>query len=54
VIFNSNLLSVKSNLDINDTYDLVNNNSSTIDSGENDASNSEAVLLSNKSQNKKL
>jgi hypothetical protein len=48
VISNSNSLSVESNLDINDTYDPINDDSSITDFGENDTSNSEAILLSNK------
>jgi hypothetical protein len=49
MISNSDLLSVESNLDINNIYNLVNNDSSITDFGENDASNSEAVLLSSES-----
>jgi hypothetical protein len=50
VISDNDSLSAESNLDINNTYDLVNNDSSTIDFEENDASNSEAVPLSSESQ----
>jgi hypothetical protein len=50
VIFDSNSSSAESNLDINDTYNLVNDNSSTTDFGENDAFNSEVVPLSSESQ----
>jgi hypothetical protein len=46
VISNNDLLSVESNLDINNTYNLVNNNSSTINFRENDTFNSEVVPLS--------
>jgi hypothetical protein len=53
VISNSDSSSAKSNLDINDTYDLVNDDSSTTDFGENDASNSEAVPLSSESQGRR-
>jgi hypothetical protein len=49
VISNSDSLSAESNLDINDTYDLVNNDSNTIDFGENDVFNSNAIPLSNES-----
>jgi hypothetical protein len=50
VIFDSDSSSAESNLNINNTYNLVNDNSSTTDFGENDAFNSEAVLLSSKSR----
>jgi hypothetical protein len=43
VISNSDSSSAESNLDINNTYNLVNDNSSTTDFGENDASNFETV-----------
>jgi hypothetical protein len=43
VISDNDLSSVESNLDINDTYDLINDNSSIINFGENNASNFEAV-----------
>jgi hypothetical protein len=35
VIFNSDLLSAESNLDINNTYDLVNDDSNITDFGKN-------------------
>jgi hypothetical protein len=50
VISNSDSSSAESNLNINDTYDSVNDNSSTTDFGENDTSNSEAVPLSSESR----
>jgi hypothetical protein len=50
VISDGNSSSVKSNLDINDTYNLINDNSSTTDFKENDTANSEVVLLSSVSQ----
>jgi hypothetical protein len=53
VISNSDSSSAESNLDINDTYDLVNDNSSIIDFKENDVFNSEAVLSSSESQGKR-
>jgi hypothetical protein len=52
VISNSNLSNAESNLNINNTYDSINDNVSIIDFGENDTSNSEAVLLLSKSQGK--
>jgi hypothetical protein len=45
VISNSDLLSVELNLDINNIYNLVNENSSITDFGKNDASNFETILL---------
>jgi hypothetical protein len=50
VISDSNSSSVKSNLNINNIYNLVNNNSNTTNFGENDVSNFEAVLSSSESQ----
>jgi hypothetical protein len=50
VIFDSDSLSTKSNLNINDTYDLVNDDSNITDFGENNAFNSEVVLLSSESK----
>jgi hypothetical protein len=50
VIFDNDSSNAKSNLNINDTYNSVNDDSSTTDFGENNASNSEAVLLSSKSR----
>jgi hypothetical protein len=50
VISDSDSSSAESNLDINDTYDLVNDDSNTIDFGENDTSNFEAVSLSSESR----
>jgi hypothetical protein len=50
VISNRNSSSAESNLDINNTYNLINNNSSIIDFGENDASNFEAVPSSSESR----
>jgi hypothetical protein len=44
VISNNNSSSVKSNLDINNTYDLVNDNSNTINFKENNTFNFEVVL----------
>jgi hypothetical protein len=45
VISDSDSSSAESNLDINDIYDLINDNSSITDFRENDDSNSEAVPL---------
>jgi hypothetical protein len=50
VISDSDSLSIESNLDINDTYDLVNNDFSTTDFGENNTSNSEAIPSSSENQ----
>jgi hypothetical protein len=50
VISNSDSLSVESNLNINNTYNSSNNDSSTTDFGENDAFNSEAVPSSSESR----
>jgi hypothetical protein len=50
VIFYNDSSSIESNLNINNTYNLVNNDSSIIDFGENDAFNSEAVPLSSESR----
>jgi hypothetical protein len=50
VISDSDSSSAKSNLDINNTYNLVNDDSSTTNFGENDAFNSEAVLSSSESR----
>jgi hypothetical protein len=50
VISNSDLSSVKSNLNINNTYNLVNDDSSIIDFGENNIFNSEVVSLLSESQ----
>jgi hypothetical protein len=49
VISNNDSLSIKSNLNINNIYNLINNNFSIIDFGENDAFNFEAVLLTSES-----
>jgi hypothetical protein len=49
VIFNNDSLSVELNLDINNTYNLINDNSSTTDFGENNTFNFEAVPLSSES-----
>jgi hypothetical protein len=53
VISNSDSLSAKSNLDIDDTYDSVNDNFSITDFGENNTSNFEAILLLNESQGRR-
>jgi hypothetical protein len=53
VISNSNLSSVKSNLDINNTYNSVNNNSNITNFRENNTFNSKVILLSNESQSRK-
>jgi hypothetical protein len=50
VISNNDSSSVESNLNINNIYNLVNNNSSIIDFGENDASNSEEIPSSSESR----
>jgi hypothetical protein len=50
VISDSDSLSAKSNLNINDIYNLINNDSSTTDFRENNAFNSEAVPSSSESQ----
>jgi hypothetical protein len=50
MIFDSDSSSVESNLDINNTYNPVNNDSSITVFGENDAFNFEAIPLSNESQ----
>jgi hypothetical protein len=50
VIFDSDSSSVESNLNINDTYNSVNDDSSITDFGENDAFNFEAVPLSSESR----
>jgi hypothetical protein len=50
VISNNNSSSVESNLNINNIYNLVNDDSSTTDSRENDASNSEAIPSLNEIQ----
>jgi hypothetical protein len=52
VISNSNSLSIESNLNINNTYDLINDNFSITDFGENDAFNFEEIPSSNESRNK--
>jgi hypothetical protein len=49
-ISNRDSSSAELNLNINNTYDLVNDDSNTTDFGENDASNSEAVPSSSESQ----
>jgi hypothetical protein len=49
VISNSISSSAESNLNINNTYNSVNNNFSSTNFGENDVSNFEAVLLSSES-----
>jgi hypothetical protein len=49
VISDSDSSNAKSNLDINNTYDLVNNDFNTIDFGENDTFNFKAVPLSSES-----
>jgi hypothetical protein len=53
VISNNDSSSAESNLDFNDTYNLVNDNSSITNFGENDASNSEAVPLSSESRGRR-
>jgi hypothetical protein len=53
VISNSDSSSAESNLNINDIYNLVNNNSSIINFKENDAFNSEEVLLLSESQGRR-
>jgi hypothetical protein len=50
VISDSDSSSAESNLDINDTYDLINDNSNTTNFGKNDTSNFEAVLSSSESR----
>jgi hypothetical protein len=50
VISNNDSSSAKSNLNINNTYNSVNDDFSTTDFGENNVSNSEAVLLSSESR----
>jgi hypothetical protein len=50
VISNNDSSSIESNLNINNIYNLVNNNFSITDFGENDAFNSEAVPSSSESQ----
>jgi hypothetical protein len=50
VIFDSDSLSIESNLNINNTYNSINNNSSIIDFRENNAFNSKAILLLNESK----
>jgi hypothetical protein len=50
VISDSDSLSAKSNLNINNTHNSINNNFSIIDFGENDVSNSEVVPLSSESR----
>jgi hypothetical protein len=52
VISNSDSSNVKSNLNINNTYNLVNNNFSIIDFGKNDVFNFEEILLSSESRGK--
>jgi hypothetical protein len=52
VISSSDSSSAESNLDINNIYNPVNNNSNTTDFGKNNVFNSEAVLLSSESQSK--
>jgi hypothetical protein len=52
VISDSNSSSAKSNLNINNIYDLINNDFSITDFEENDTSNSEAVPLSSESQDR--
>jgi hypothetical protein len=49
LISNSDLSSAKLNLDINDIYNLVNDNSNITDFEKNNAFNSKAVPLSNES-----
>jgi hypothetical protein len=49
VISNSDSLSVESNIDINDTYNSVNNNSNITNFGENDTFNFKAIPLLNES-----
>jgi hypothetical protein len=49
VISDSDSSSAESNLNINNTYNLVNDNFSITNFGENDAFNSEVVLLSSES-----
>jgi hypothetical protein len=53
VISNSDSLSIESNLDINNTYDPINDDSSITDFGENDAFNSEAVPSSSESRGRR-
>jgi hypothetical protein len=50
VISDNDSSNTKLNLNINNIYNLVNDNSSITDFGENDASNSEAVLLLSESR----
>jgi hypothetical protein len=49
MISDSNSSSVESNLNINNTYNLVNDDFNRIDFGDNDISNFKAVLLSSES-----
>jgi hypothetical protein len=53
VIFDSDSLSVELNLNINNTYNLVNNDFSITDFRENDAFNSEAVPSSSESRGRR-
>jgi hypothetical protein len=53
VISNSDSSSTESNLNINNTYNLVNNDFSTTDFGENNASNSEVISLSSESRSRR-
>jgi hypothetical protein len=50
VISNSDSSSAESNLNINNTYDLVNDNSNITDFRENNDFNSEVILSSSESQ----
>jgi hypothetical protein len=50
VISDSNSSSAESNLDINNIYNLINDDFNTTNFGENDVSNSEAVPLSSESR----
>jgi hypothetical protein len=53
VISDSDSLSAESNLDINDIYNLINNDFNITDFGENDASNSEAIPSLSESQGRR-
>jgi hypothetical protein len=53
LISNSDSSSAKSNLNINNIYNLVNNNSSTTNFRENNTFNFEVVLLSSESQGRR-
>jgi hypothetical protein len=53
VISNSNSLSIEPNLNINDTYNLINDIFNIIDFGKNDTSNFEVVPLSSERQSRR-